>query len=308
LLTLLITGVFMIFSSSLPDSYVFNHIHSPLDFSVPLWIQGILFILAIGIPLFFLLILGLKLLVTNIRSISNYIKITLFAFWIVAVGFLIYFGIKQVTDKGYDGKIVQKQEVVIQPKDTLFLKMNYNNFYTKSVHKKVFRKITHDENNNQILYSNNVNVYYLKTDKQNPYIEIEKLAVGSSFENANQIAEKINYNFEITENKINLDNYFITDYNNKFKEQEVNIFIYIPEGTIIFPDESIKGFLKSHYSNIDIYYGEEGQLYKLINGDLECMSCPQEENDTLPKNFNIKINDKEFHLNVDENEVNIQTN
>jgi phage shock protein PspC (stress-responsive transcriptional regulator) len=74
-----ITGIIMMFSSTMPDNFIMNHISTPIGLETPLWIQGILFVLVFGIPFFFLLILGLKLLVTNLKSIGNVAKYTLLA-------------------------------------------------------------------------------------------------------------------------------------------------------------------------------------------------------------------------------------
>ena len=58
----------------MPDNYILNNIQTPIGLETPLWAQGLLLLLGAGIPLFFLLILGLKLIVNNLRSIGNYVK------------------------------------------------------------------------------------------------------------------------------------------------------------------------------------------------------------------------------------------
>ena len=95
LLGVCVTSVVMIFSSSMPENKIVEFISTPLGLETPLWIQGILFILAAGIPLFFILILGLKLLITNLKSIGNIAKYSLLAIWIIAVGILISLGINE---------------------------------------------------------------------------------------------------------------------------------------------------------------------------------------------------------------------
>ena len=82
LLGIIITSIIMIFSSTMPENYILNHIQTPIGLETPLWAQGILFLLGFGIPLFFLFILGLKLMVNNLRSIGNYVKYSLLAVWI----------------------------------------------------------------------------------------------------------------------------------------------------------------------------------------------------------------------------------
>jgi len=91
-----VASIVAIFSSSLPQNTLINHFRTPLGLETPLWAQGILFLLAFGIPFFFLLILGLKLLVTNLRSIGTIAKYTLLAVWVIAVGILIALGINEL--------------------------------------------------------------------------------------------------------------------------------------------------------------------------------------------------------------------
>lgn len=309
LLSVVVAGIIMIFSSSLPDTYIFNNISTPFDFDFPLWLQGILLILSVGIPLLFLIILGLKLLVNNMKPINNYLKYSLLAIWILAVLSVTYMGVQKATEIGFSGKTVQKEQLFVQPTDTLFLKMLFNDYYAKNVRKKESNLYTHDQNNNEIIYSNNVRIHLMKTDAANPFIQIEKTADGKSHNEAKNRAEKINYNFDIQGNKLNLDNYFVTDFKNKFRDQEVHIYLYLPEGTTIFPDESVSRFLSSSYSDIDIYYGEEGEYYQLKGDELNCLSCPNEiENDTVNENLSIKINDKELNIHVKDNEVKINAN
>ena len=308
LLGILIGSVVMIFTSSMPDTFIFNHIETPFDFEVPLWIQGILLLFSVGIPFLALLLLGLRLLVTNMKPISNYFKYTLLAVWILSIIGVTYFGLKQATAIGYDGKSVQKEVFFVQPNDTLYVKMRFNDFFAKNVNQRERIKLMQDENNNEVIYSNNVRIHLMHTDEAVPCVQIEKEANGKSYKDAKSRAEKINYNFDIQENRINLNNYFTTAFENKFRNQEVHIYLYLPEGTVVYPDESISKFLSEYNSTIDIYYGKENYYYKVINKEMECLNCPiKDNNEPLDENLSIKLNNKEIQINVKEDGVNIQT-
>ena len=309
LLGILIFSVIMIFSSSLPEHFIFNHYDVPFEFTVPLWIQGFLMLLSIGIPMLFLLILGLKLLVTNMRPIGNYFKYSLLAIWIVSIIAITYLGIQQVTEKSIEGRVEQKEEIAIQPTDTLYIKMKYNDFFTKHINDRTSKKYTHDENNNEVIFSNDVRLHLMRTEEATPYIQVAKTANGKSHNDAKKFAEKINYHFEIQGNNINLDNFFTTDFENKFRDQEVHIYLYLPKGIIIYPDETVSHYLSSWNSEINIYYGDENNYYQLVDKELECLTCPneEEENDTINENLTIKLNNKELKINVDENHLDIQT-
>lgn len=57
---------------------------------IPIWGIGILCFFSIGIPFFFLFILGLKLISNNTRSIGNIAKYTLLAVWLISISLLIF--------------------------------------------------------------------------------------------------------------------------------------------------------------------------------------------------------------------------
>lgn len=308
LIGILVGSLFMIFSATMPDTFIFNNIDSPFNTEVPLWLQGILLLLSIGIPLFFFLILGLKLLISNMKSIGNYVKYTLLAIWIISLASCIYLGIKQYNEIGYNGKTTQKEQVSVQPTDTLYVKMRFNDFFAKNVNQRERNKLVQDENNNEVIYSNSVRIHLMHTDETVPFVQIEKEADGKSYKDAKGRAEKINYKFDVQGNRINLDNYFTTAFENKFRNQEVHIYLYLPEGTVLYPDESISKFLSSYNSDIDIYYGKENYYYIVNNKEMECLNCPDKDNDEpLDENLSIKVNNKEIQINVKEDGVNIQT-
>jgi phage shock protein PspC (stress-responsive transcriptional regulator) len=319
LLGITIASVVMIFSSSLSDKIKFNYMDTPFDFTVPFWLQGILLLFTIGIPFLFLIILGLKLLVSNMKPMANYIKYGLLAIWIIALSASIYLGIQQASQVGFEGKTIKKEVLNISPKDTLFIKMRLNDYYSKNINHRDSKKYTHDENNNEIIYSNSVRIHLMKTDDVVPYFQIEKTADGKTPNEAKNRAEKINYNFEIQSNKVILDNYFTTDFKNKYRDQEVHIYLYIPNGFVVFPDVSINRYLTSSYSDIDIYYGDEGYFYQLDRDEMKCLNCPdddesRDENDI--KKLEIKINDEEVFnsdsksiiIKADEDGIRIEKN
>ena len=301
LLGITIASIIMIFSSSLSDKMKFNFMDTPFDSDVPFWLQGILLLFTVGIPFLFLIILGLKLLLNNMKPMANYVKYGLIAIWVIALSASIYLGIQQAKQVGFKGKVVQKEYLNIQSTDTLFIKMEINDFYTKNVNRRRNAEYTHDEQNNEIIYSTNVRLHLMRTDKSAPYFQVEKTANGKSINEAKNRAEKINYHFEVKGNKINLDNYLTTGFKNKYRDQEVHVYLYLPNGFVIFPDESISDYLTSNNSDIGKYYGHEGYFYKVNGSELDCLNCI-EENDGIEINEDINSN-ASTTLYYDENGV-----
>jgi phage shock protein PspC (stress-responsive transcriptional regulator) len=244
----------------------------------PIWLVVILSVLAIGIPFFFLLILGLKLLISNMKSIGNVAKYTLLALWLIAVGVLISFGIKQATEIAYDGKTVQKEILNLMPNDTLDIQFKFNDYYTKDYHFEEF-EVTQDENGNDIIYSNQISIELIYTEEAQPYLQIEKRAEGKSITEAKKRAEKINYAFKFEGNKLILDNYFITDLKNKYRNQEVELYLYLPQGTIIRPDSSVQRFDSSNNGFFNLHYSSDQYIYNVTKEQIKCLNCPIDENE-----------------------------
>ena len=256
--------------------------------NVPLWAFGILTFLAIGIPLFFFLILGLKLMVNNMKSIGSPIKYSLLAIWIFAVAALIFVGIQQSTERAFDGKTVTKETINIQPNDTLNIKFVSNDFFSKDIYNHEDFMFTQDSLKNEVIYSNEIKFYIKKTDKPQPYLQIERLAEGKSFAEANQRAEKINYNFKVVGNTLILDNYLLTEMASKYRNQNVELYLYLPVGTIFKADESVERY---DYSDDDFFsstYSSENFVYKVENNQIKCLNCLSSDTDNVDsKEINI---------------------
>ena len=280
LIGICIVSIVMLFSTALPTNTVFNYIHTPIGLETPLWIQGILFLLAVGIPFFFLLILGLKLLISNLKSIGNIAKYTLLALWIIAMSLLIGLGVNEVSQLAFDGKIVQKQEITMKPNDTLFLKFKNNDFYDKKIDGNVDFRLSQDENGKTVIYSNEVSIEILKTDAKVPYFEIEKLAEGKSVFDAKQKAEKIKYSYKLEGNKLSLNNYFLTELSQRFRNrnQKIEIFLYLPQGTLIKPDASVENYNESEDDYFNLRFNNDEHVYQVKQDKIVCLNCPDYEN------------------------------
>lgn len=279
LLAICFTSIFMMFSSTMPENFILNHISTPIGLETPIWMQGVLFLLAAGIPAFFFLILGLKLLVTNMKSLGNIVKFSLLGIWIIAVGILISLGIKEATQIAYDGKDVKKEVINITPNDTLYIKFKNNDFYSKNVYNHTDFKLTQDESNKEIIYSNNVSLEIMPTEENLPYIQIERLAVGKSAVDSKNRAEKIRYNYKIEGNQLILDNYLLTDVANKFRDQKVELYLYLPKGTLFKTDKNVQNYDRTSNEFFNLHFSSDDYIYKVDDSKIKCLNCPADEND-----------------------------
>ncbi len=271
-----------------------------------MWFVSLLFFLAIGIPFFFLLILGLKILVTNLKSIGNVAKYTLLAIWILAVGVLITIGVRQATEVAFDNKVVTKQQININPNDTLYIKFRFNDYYTKDINDREDFKFVQDSANQDLLYSNNVRLEIMPTDEKSAYIQIEKSANGKSFNEAKGRAEKITYNIKVTGNQLVLDNYFLTDVKNKYRGQEVKLFLYLPKGTYLKPDTSLRYYDETDGDYFTWNPDSNTDVYKVEDNKVKCINCPANENEDSDYDNEDDINIQTPNVTINEDGITIK--
>ncbi|WP_458627163.1 PspC domain-containing protein [Winogradskyella sp. PC D3.3] len=247
--------------------------------NIPIWLMSMLLFFAIGIPFFFVFYLGLKILVNNLKSIGNVAKFTLLGLWIMAIIGLIITGIRQATEHAYDATIVQvEKQIHITSSDTLNLRMLSHNTYNQNFYRNYQNyKISPSNNGEKIISSTDVRLIIKQTSDSLASIKIHSLASGSSYDLARERAQNINYNYELNKNELKMDSYFTTEGSNKFSDQQIEIYIYLPEGTVFHTDNYVSRFSKYYNAPDNLLTREmENHFYKVNINDIECLDCVEE--------------------------------
>jgi len=245
----------------------------------PIWVFGLLMFLGVGIPFFFLTLLGFRLLSPSMKSIGSIAKYTLLALWILAIAALISIGIQQASEVAYEGKTINKETLNILPTDTLQIEFRYNENYTNDLDDNDNFRFVQDASKNEVIYSNNIHFEIEKTDEKAPYIQIERRARGKSFNEAKKRAEKIQFGYRLEGKKLLLDNYLLTAVSEKFRDQEVAIYLYLPEGMLFKVDKSAQHYNQSNNDFFNLHYSSDDYLYKVNETQVKCLNCPENENE-----------------------------
>ena len=246
--------------------------------NTPLWLISLLTLFAVGIPFFVLFMIGLKLLIDNLKSIGTTAKVVLFVIWIVSIIGLGILGIRQATEQAFDGDFITENSIPVIPGDTLRIAMRADTQYSYDVHRHGGLKIEYDENDQKVIYSNDIRLIVRHTNDSIGKITIEKSAEGNSFLNAKERAEAIVYNYSMDNNRLLLDGFFITDISNKYRDQEVEIVLYLPVGTILYAEKNTYSFHRndSRYNDI-LDNGQEEHYLRILENATDCLDCPIEE-------------------------------
>lgn len=291
----------------------------------PVWLISLLLFFAVGIPFFFLLYLGLKILVNNLKSIGSIAKFSLLGLWLIAIGVLVALGIKQAAEFATVGSVNEKSELVIADlNDTIRIRMDQNEYDNRmdGVH---FGRmaLSYDENDEQILVSDDVRFNIKKSNDSVVRLNIRKDSHGTTFEVARSKAKEIVYDYNVKGNEIILNDFLTTAKSNKARQQEVRITLYIPEGSYVAFDKSTKGHIGRSTKNDRNYYRSNIADYTWLmdeDGELKCQECPDEEIDDrndddgngkiiINKNgvdINIKDELDSFEMKIDQDGVRIK--
>jgi len=300
----LFIGVFTLGSNAVIDLPWQSFIEAGNYTEYPIWSFGLLMFFAIGIPFFFLTLLGFKLLAPNMKSIGNIAKYTLLALWLIAIALAISIGIRQASAFSNDGRIVKKENILLQATDTLQIKFKHNDYYAKNINDRNDFKITQDSTNANIIYSNQVRFRIESTDEKTAYIQIEKEAKGKSLSEAKQRAEQINYHYKIVGTNLILDNYLTTDVKNKFRDQEIEITLFLPEGTLFKVDSSVRNYDRSNNEFFNLHHSSDKYLYKVFETKVKCLDCPADEDEYSDVNVHLE-DDENNSITINQNGVSI---
>ncbi len=282
----LISLLFALFSiSSLEISGIDNHlVNYPFFFHdsiFPKWLLTIFGILVITIPFLALLILGLRILSPNIKRLNTTTSLTLFGIWLASLLFVAFSGIEYTISKAKNGFKISNKTIEFNIKNPLRISFQNDNdiYYLHNLQRRNNAKEVYVADK-KMKYSNNIKIDVEKSENNEAYVEIKKESEGRKKRNAINNAEKIKYKFKIQNNRIVFNAFFLSDFNNIRKNEEVYITVFIPEGTIIFFENSSKKFLYHIDNTEDIYdRNMSNHHFKMTSEGFECIDCQAEQDD-----------------------------
>ncbi|TYA84288.1 PspC domain-containing protein [Seonamhaeicola marinus] len=282
--------------------------------NTPIWVVSLLTLFAVGIPFFFLFYLGLKILINNLKSIGNAAKFTLLGVWLIAVVGLFVVGIREASAHAFDETFSEKTELNIKANDSLRIKMVSNDIMHHNYYRNHAFKVASNENGEKTIYNSDIRLIIRSTTDSVASLNVKKNADGRDYQEAIDRAKNINYNYSLDNGTLYLDAFLSTAAENKFSDQELDLILYLPEGTVANFHNNTRSFLGYHKSSNDIVSGNDtGKLLLIVEEDIECLDCPEEDSfkvdvDVHDESSKVKIDDEGIEIKGDDVEIKIDNN
>jgi hypothetical protein len=65
----------------------------------------------------------------------------------------------------------------------------------------------------------------------------------------------------------------------KYRNQNVEIYLFLPKGTLFKTDESVQNYDSSDNDFFNLHYGSSDYLYKVEDSQVKCLNCPVDQNE-----------------------------
>ena len=76
-----------------------------------------------------------------------------------------------------------------------------------------------------------------------------------------------------------LDNFLISELKDKYRNQKVEIKLYLPKGTLFKVNSSVKNYDYSDNSFFNLHTSSDKYIYSVKDSQVKCLNCPEEENE-----------------------------
>lgn len=228
------------------------------------------FLTMIGLPILGILYLGLKL-IFKFRIKDRPFWLGAIGLWILSIIMffsLIVSNIKSVSEEG--NKSVSMQ-LNVKPYKTLYLQTNPN-----SINSEELESIFRADDDYEYFLSKDKQIYGRpqviidKSRDSSSYIEMNKTARGSDYDDANDNALAIQYDAMQKDSLIMFDPYFSVSDKNVWRAQQLDVKLRIPVGTRICIDKNLSEILKDADINGSYWIHElPGKTWIMTENGLE---------------------------------------
>jgi len=263
------------------DGVSFVALHSLFKSIFSISSQLIIFLIGLALvtlaPILGLLMGGMRLLIYP-RFRQTWPGAINGGLFIVGLVAIVFSAIILIGDFKSKGKIIESVPVNFNSNDTLNLKINEDaNINLKQTAS--FERWKFYFNDDEEFIQGAIGIKISKAEDGVLKLDAEKSARGASKKESIASAGSINYFVKQDGKSLIFNPYFALRNAGKWRKQSLDFTLAIPEGTYIYLEEGIQGFLYdvSNVHNLD-YPEMVNELWRMGKNGLECVSCAEQNN------------------------------
>ncbi|MBW1618257.1 MULTISPECIES: PspC domain-containing protein [Empedobacter] len=244
------------------------------------------------IPGILLTILGVKCFWNKVK-VSKAVIFGSIALWFVALFAIIGISVSTASKFRNSVEMTQEKSYVI-PSDTLQVYFRENN--EGNLKFKTFNDLDQliDADGNLIIPIDDIFEIEESTDDK-LHVQVTYSSKGGSKEEAKRNLEAIRYNYELNGNKLYLDEFIKIPKDGKFRNQTVDIKLYVPKNKLIHTNNTDRITIINNDNDRDYLYDLKNKFIGYNGKKFVCLNCQ-------------KDSDSEDDINLDSEDVNINLN
>lgn len=270
-------GIFGLFDTTdLQDFVMLN------ETGLPIWLVTTIAFIVTVIPVILFMILGLKLVFIKSEKSYRSIGLSLLGVWILAALIAAFFGIKQSVGYQSTGSKTTTDVLDLSSDSTIHIMMNPVFEYEDEVEDRSDFKYLTIADGERMILNDEIDLRIQESRTNEISVKVKRRASGYDNYSAKERASNINYEYQVEDETLIFNNYYIHKEEDKVKGQEVVITIFIPENQTFTLDRNIKWYFYTRLDN-DMDYSSRYMVdhkWQLINNELICLDCrPTETQD-----------------------------
>jgi len=244
------------------------------------------------IPGVLLTILGVKCFWNKVK-VSKAVIFGSIALWFVALFAIIGISVSTASKFRNSVEMTQEKSYVI-PSDTLQVYFRENN--EGNLKFKTFNDLDQliDADGNLIIPIDDIFEIEESTDDK-LHVQVTYSSKGGSKEEAKRNLEAIRYNYELNANADDLDEFIKIPKDGKFRNQTVDIKLYVPKNKLIHTNNTDRITIINNDNDRDYLYDLKNKFIGYNGKKFVCLNCQ-------------KDSDSEDDINLDSEDVNINLN
>ncbi|WP_314061585.1 PspC domain-containing protein [Empedobacter brevis] len=261
------------------------------------------------IPGVLLTILGVKCFWNRVK-VSKAVIFGAIALWFVALFAIIGISVSTASKFRNSVEMTQEKSYVI-PSDTLQVYFRENN--EGNLKFKTFNDLDQliDADGNLIIPIDDIFEIEESTDEK-LHVQVTYSSKGGSKEEAKRNLEAIRYNYELNGNKLYLDEFIKIPKDGKFRNQTVDIKLYIPKNKLIHTNNTDRMTIINNDNDRDYLYDLKNKFIGYNGKKFVCLNCQKDSEDNIDldsENLNINVNDgnDSARVRIDKNGIRVQS-